>query len=182
MISRRQYASAQQRAADLLRKTRIALKEDELKRIEVADMGLSELDQSGVQILTLVDTEKIAVKLLTLFPHQTEPEHVHPQIGAYAGKEETIRCEWGELFLYGPGEPTPHPRGHPPQHRRKTYTVWKEYHLLPGDQITFQPGTPHWFQAGEQGCVLWSFSTKVVDTADVFTDPEVQRVTVIIED
>jgi len=182
MIKRQQFIEAQQHAAELIRKTKISVREDELKRIDVADMGLSELEQSGVQILTLVDTEKIAVKLLVLLPNQAEPEHLHPRIGEYAGKEETIRCEWGELYLYGPGERTPNPKGHPPQHRVHTYHVWHEYYLQPGDQVTFQPGTPHWFQAGNQGCVMWSFSTKAVDISDIFTDPEIQRATIIVED
>jgi D-lyxose ketol-isomerase len=182
MIHRKQYLEAQLRAADLIRKTGVHVREDELKRIDVADMGLSELEESGVQILTLVDTEKIAVKLLVLLPNQIEPEHLHPRIEEYPGKEETIRLEWGELYLYGPGEPTPNPRGCPPAHRRHTYTVWHEYWLRPGDQVTFEPGTPHWFQAGPEGAVMWSFSTKVIDVMDVFTDPEVKRTTVIIED
>lgn len=182
MITRKKFIEAQQRAAEMVRKTNISVREDELKQIDVVDMGLSELEQSGVQILTLVDTEKIAVKLLILFPNQTEPEHLHPRIGKYAGKEETIRCEWGEVFLYGPGDPTVVTQGNPPQNRLKTYTVWKEFHLLPGDQVTFQPNTRHWFQAGKQGCVIWSFSTKAIDISDIFTDPEIQRETIIVED
>ena len=144
-------------------------------------MGLSELEQSGVQILTLVDTDKIAVLVLVLLPHQTEPEHEHPRLDNYEGKEETIRCQWGELWLYGPGEPTPNPKGHPPEHRRHSYTVWHEYILCPGDEVTFPPHTPHWFQGGAQGAVAWSFSTKAVDVTDVFTDPDVQRETVIVD-
>lgn len=136
---------------------------------------------TGAQIVTLVNTDKIAAKLLVLFPHQTEPEHTHPRLGDYAGKEETVRCEWGELYLYGPGQPTPNPKGHPPAHRRNTYTVWHEYVLNPGEQITFQPGTPHWFQAGPEGVVMWSFSTKAIDVQDVFTDPDVRRETVILD-
>jgi D-lyxose ketol-isomerase len=182
MITHKSFVKAQRLAADMVRQTNITVREDELNRIDVVDFGLSELEKSGVQILTLVDTEKISVKLLILFPDQTEPEHLHPRIGEYAGKEETIRCEWGEVFLYGPGEPTLTPKGHPPRKRLSTYSVWKEYHLLPGDQITFQPNTRHWFQAGTQGCVIWSFSTKAIDISDVFTDKGIKRETKIIED
>jgi D-lyxose ketol-isomerase len=182
MIKRQQYQQAQQRAAELIRKTGVNIRAEELERIDVADLGLSELEESGVEILTLVDTEKIAVKLLVLFPNQIEPEHLHPQIEEYPGKEETIRCEWGVLYLYGPGEPTLHPRGCPPPHRRHTYTVWHEYILKPGDQVTFQPGIPHWFQAGSEGAVIWSFSTKVIDVKDEFTDPDVIRTTIVVDD
>ena len=179
MITSTQLESARKRAAEMLKQAGIVARPDELARIEVADMGLSELEQSGIQILTLVNSPQIAVKVLVSFPRQAEPEHMHPRLGDYPGKEETIRCEWGELYLYGPGEPTPNPRGHPPEHRRRTYTVWHEYVLYPGDQVTLSPGTRHWFQGGPEGAVFWSFSTKAIDVADVFTDPDVRRETVV---
>jgi D-lyxose ketol-isomerase len=182
MITRAELEAAQKRAREMIDRAGIVARPEELRKIEVADMGLSELEQSGVQILTLIDTDNIAVKALVLFPYQTEPEHMHPRLGDYEGKEETIRCEWGELYLYGPGEPTPNPTGRPPEHRKHTYTVWHEYVLRPGDQVTFPPGTPHWFQGGPEGAVIWSFSTKAVDLADVFTDPDVRRETMISDE
>jgi len=181
MITRAERESARQRAAAILARTGVTVRQDEIDKMEVADFGLSELEQSGAQIVTLVDTEQIAVKLLIMLPYQTEPEHTHPGVDAYAGKEETIRCEWGELYLYGPGAPTPDPKGHPPEHRRHTYTVWHEYILRPGDQVTFPPHTPHWFQGGPEGAVFWSFSTKATDKQDTFTDPDIQRVTVVVD-
>jgi len=179
MITCAELESARRRAVELLERAGIVARPDELVKIEVADFGLSELEQSGVQILTLVDTDRIAAKVLVSFPYQTEPEHTHPPLGDYPGKEETIRCEWGELYLYGPGEPTPDPKGCPPEHRRHTYTVWHEYVLHPGEQVTFPPNAPHWFQGGPEGAVFWSFSTKAIDVEDVFTDPDVCRETVI---
>lgn len=182
MITRSEQELARKRAAEILAKAGLAVRQDEIDQMEVADFGLGELQQSGAQIVTLVDTEKIAAKLLVLLPNQTEPEHKHPPLGDYPGKEETIRCEWGELYLYSPGEPTPNPKGHPTEHRRHTYTVWHESVLRPGDQITFRPNVPHWFQAGPEGAVIWSFSTKAIDVEDVFTDPDVQRETVVVDD
>lgn len=182
MIKRSEIRRIQQEAHALLAQTGLALNEDEIARMEVADFGLSEIRESGAQIVTLVDTAQIAAKLLVMLPWQCEPEHTHPTIGDYAGKEETIRCEWGTLFLYGPGETTPNPQGRPPAHRRHTYSVWHEHILKPGQQVTFRPGTPHWFQGGPEGCVFWSLSTKVIDANDVFTDPEVRRLTEIFED
>jgi D-lyxose ketol-isomerase len=181
MITRSEVESARKRSAEILARAGVVVRQDEIDQMEVADFGLGELEQSGVQILTLVDTEKIAAKLLVLLPHQTEPEHKHPRLGDYEGKEETIRCEWGELYLYGPGEPTPNPKGYPPEHRRHTYTMWHEYILRPGDQITFPPDIPHWFQGGPEGAVIWSFSTKALDVEDVFTDPDVRRETVVVD-
>lgn len=181
MITRSEFRQAQQRGAELLGKTGLAFRPDELAGIEVADFGLGELESSGAQILTLVNSEKIAAKLLVLTPGQALPEHAHPRLGSYAGKEETLRCAWGELYLYGPGAPTPEPKGRPPAHRQHTYTMWHETILRPGDQLTFEPNTPHWFQAGPAGAVVWSFSTKAVDVQDVFTDPEVARQTVVVD-
>ncbi len=182
MITRAESVQARARAVELLRKTGLVLRPDELASIEVADFGLGELESSGGQIVTLVNTDKIAVKLLALTPGQTLPEHAHPRLGDYEGKEETLRCAWGELYVYGPGEPTSCPRGRPPAHRRHTYTVWHETILHPGDQITFPPNTLHWFQAGPTGAVVWSFSTKAVDVQDVFTDAQIVRQTVIAEE
>lgn len=181
MITRAAFDSARRRAAQILAQTGLALRQEEIDAMEVADFGLSELEISGAQILTLVDTGKIAAKLLVLFPGQTEPEHTHMRIGDYAGKEETIRCAWGELYLYIPGEAQVAPRCQPPAHRRETYTVWHEVVLGPGEQVTLEPNTPHWFQGGPQGAVIWSFSTKAVDGKDVFTDPAIVRQTVIAD-
>jgi len=179
MITRAELESARQRAVVLLERAGIVVRSDELERIEVADMGLSELEQSGVQILTLVDTERIAAKVLVLLPYQIEPEHRHPRLGDYPGKEETIRCWWGELRLYTPGEPTPNPIAFPPAHRRQTYTVWHEHIMHPGDQVTIPPNELHWFQGGPEGTVIWSFSTKAIDVSDIFTDPDVRRMTLV---
>jgi D-lyxose ketol-isomerase len=181
MITKSEYESARQRAWDMLQQAGVPLSQAELDGMEVADFGLSELEVSGAQILTLADTDKIGIKLLVLFPGQTEPEHMHPRLGDYAGKEETIRCQWGELYLYEPGQASPSPRCAPPAHRRATYTVWHERILRPGDQLTHPPGTPHWFQAGPQGAVIWSISTKATDIADVFTDPTIVRKTHIVD-
>jgi D-lyxose ketol-isomerase len=166
----------------LLRKTGVVLTEDELSQIKVADFGLSELEQSGGQILTLVDTAEIAVKLIVLFPGQCLPEHRHPPLGDYPGKAETLRCEWGILYLCEEGDATPNSQARPPEHRQHTYTVWRESVLHPGNQRTMPPNTLHWFQSGPEGAVVWSFSSRATDVQDVFTDPDIQRQTVVVED
>jgi D-lyxose ketol-isomerase len=179
MITRAEFDAAREEAGRILSMAGVHVRPDELARMEVADFGLGELAQSGAQIVTLVDTEHIAAKLIVLLPGQTLPEHRHPPLGDYAGKSETVRCEWGEVYIYGPGEATAEPKGHPPAARRESYTMWHEYALQPGEQVSFAPDTPHWFQAGREGSVIWSFSTKAVDVQDIFTDPDVQRVTVV---
>ena len=87
MITREEYKAAQLKAARLINQTGIFLRKEELNKISVADFGLSDLDKFGAQILTLVDTQMIAAKLIAMVPHQTLPEHWHPRIGEYAGKE-----------------------------------------------------------------------------------------------
>ena len=124
MITRSAYQDAQRRAAELLRLTGVALTADELARIAVADFGLGELDLTGAQILTLLDSSEIAVKLIVLFPGQTLPEHRHPPLGSFPGKAETLRCELGTVTLYTEGEPVAHPVATPPVLRRARERQW----------------------------------------------------------
>ena len=142
---------------------------------------MSHLDVEGAQILSLVQTDRISVKLLALFPDQTLPEHWHPPIGTDPGKEETVRVVWGTVYFYIDG-PDNISRGFIPKGKEKVYTLRHELILKPGDQIICQPGEKHWFQAGKEAAVLYSFSTIARDILDGFTDPEVDRVTKITED
>ena len=66
--------------------------------------------------------------------------------------------------------------------KEDVYTLRHELILQPGDQLTFEPYEKHWFQAGPRGAVLFSFSTTVRDGLDGFTDPAIQRITVIKDD
>lgn len=181
MITRAQFDEAIRQATELFQRTGVSIRDDEYARMEVADFGLGEVGETGAQIITLIDTEQVAAKLIALLPNQTLPEHRHPRLGDYAGKAETVRCEWGVLFVCVPGEVTQNPQAHPPQHRRHTYTVWQEHVLHPGQQVTLEPNTLHWFQGGPEGAVAWSISTKAVDVQDIFTDPEISRTTQIAD-
>ena len=89
---------------------------------------------------------------------------------------------WGQLYLYTPGEPTAEVIASVPQHRKETYTVWHEHVLHPGQQVTLEPNQPHWFQGGPDGAVVWCFSTKAVDVEDIFTDPEIRRETIVVDE
>ena len=182
MITKQEQEAARRKAAALIVKSGLKIRPDEIEVMETADFGLGELAETGCQIVTLVNTERLVVKVLVLLAGQTLPEHRHPRLGDYEGKEETVRCEWGRVHVFTPGEVSGRPAvGTPPERRRHTYSAWQEHLLDPGEQITLLPGTAHWFQGGPEGAVFWSFTTRAVDLADIFSDPEVQRQTVVVD-
>jgi D-lyxose ketol-isomerase len=180
MISREEQQGARRRAAAMIRGAGIRITDPEADGIEVVDFGLSRLAQEGVQVLTLVQTERISVKVLALFPNQTEPEHWHPPVGSDPGKEETVRVISGTVFFYVPGEDS-FKEGFLLKGKEHCYTARHELVLRPGDQITLAPGIAHWFQARDEGAVMYSFSTIARDAMDQFTDKEIVRTTRIID-
>lgn len=179
MITRGQYQQTRLKTLAYFDKAGIVLTKEEKNNIEVADFGLNELESTGLEIITYVNTDRVCAKELVLFPGQTCPEHRHPPVEGEPGKEETFRCRWGQVYLYVPGEKTPNPKGKPPTGHEKWYTVWHEIVLKPGDQYTLPPNTLHWFQAGKDGAIVSEFSTKSRDESDVFTDPEIARLPVV---
>ena len=177
MISAKQYSEAVSKSVEMLKAAGIVITPEERDRFEVADFGLNDLEATGLEVLTYVNTARCCAKEIVMFPRQTCPEHWHPPVAGEAGKEETFRCRWGEVYLYVPGEPAPHPQARPPAGREDHYTVWHEIVLRPGEQYTLLPNTPHWFQAGDQGAVVSEFSTTSRDESDIFRDPDIQRET-----
>ncbi|MHC4593324.1 MAG: D-lyxose/D-mannose family sugar isomerase [Planctomycetota bacterium] len=178
MLTKSEYAAAQSRAASVIRESGISITDKETEKVEVADFGLSRLNKEGAQILTFVATDRIAVKVIVLFPNQTVPEHWHPRVGEDPGKEETVRVVSGTMRLYIPGADNMR-EGIVLTGKEDAYTVRHELILEPGAQITLQPGTKHWFQAAEDGAVVYSFSSVARDVLDGFTDPNIERVTQI---
>lgn len=179
MITEEELLQARKEAADLIRQAGIYISPAEEEKITAADFGLSRLRKEGVQILTLFETDRIAAKILVLFPYQTEPEHWHPAVGEDPGKEEIIRALWGDLYFYIPGEDNME-KGFLVEGKTSCYTMRHEVVMDKGDQLILPPGTKHWFQAGERGAVMYSFSTTVRDVMDQFSDPDIVRTTKII--
>jgi D-lyxose ketol-isomerase len=175
MITRQEYDRAVERARDMLSAAGIVLTPEESENIEVADFGLDDLERTGLEIITYVNTDRCCAKELVLFPGQTCPEHRHPPIDGRPGKEETFRCRRGEVFLYVPGTPADKPSCAPPVGSQDHYSVWHEIRLGPGEQYTIAPDTLHWFQAGPEGAVVSEFSTRSHDESDIFTDPRIAR-------
>jgi D-lyxose ketol-isomerase len=148
-------AEARERSAAMLVEAGIVLTPHERENIEVADFGLGQLDEIGLQIVVYLNTDRVCAKELVLFPHQRCPEHRHPPVEGQPGKEETFRVRRGAVHLHVVGA--------------------GEILLGPGDQYTVPPDTLHSFEAGDEGAIVSEFSTTSRDTLDVFTDPEIVR-------
>lgn len=177
MISARELIERRRQCMELFTRVSIVLTPAEKEAIEIADFGLGRFEETGLGVLVYVNTDRVCAKELAMLPRQTCPEHRHPDVRGRPGKEETFRCRFGSVYLYVPGPATASPGARPPHGREKTYTVFHEVRLLPGEQYTLSPDTLHWFQAGPQGAVVSEFSTTSTDEADVFTDPEIRRTT-----
>ena len=175
MVSLEKCSKIKKAVIDILDKNKIALTDIEKENIEVADFELNDIDNTGLQIVTYINTERVCAKELVLFSNQTCPEHRHPAVNGLPGKEETFRCRAGIVYIYVPGKPTQKPNCKPPAGAEDYYTVWHEIILKPGEQYTLMPDTLHWFQAGKDGAIISEFSTKSVDSADIFTDPNIVR-------
>jgi D-lyxose ketol-isomerase len=158
VITAAEQREAREYAARELEAAGIVLAAAERESIEVADFGLSRLRETGLMLLVYVNTDRYCAKELVLYPGQTCPEHRHPPFDGGPGKEETFRCRRGLVHLNVAG---------------------RELVLGPGDQHTIPPDTPHWFRAGPEGAVVTEFSSASRDELDVFTDPRVERATVV---
>lgn len=181
MINKKDYSEAVKNACRYFKRAGIVITPQEEQRIEVADFGLGRLKEIGLQILTYVNTERVCAKELVLTPGQICPEHRHPSVNGKPGKEETFRCRWGTVYLYVEGKPVTEPKGKVPEDKGASFTVWHEIVLEPGQQYTLSPDTLHWFQGGAKGAVVSEFSTRSTDEADIFTDVQIQRSTIITE-
>ena len=173
----------QRRAAAVktLRAANVVVTPAEASALEIADFGLDRFEQFGLAILVYVNTERCCAKELVMLPGQLCPEHRHPPLEGEPGKEETFRVRAGEVDLFLPGHKKDSDEKasalrHVPADKHGAMTVFRRVHLAPGDQYTLKPNTPHWFVAGSQGAVVSEFSTRSRDEADIFTDPEIQRV------
>lgn len=179
MLARKEFKRRQQQVLKLFQKAGIVITKSEKAKIEIADFGLGQFEQTGLGLLVYVNTRRSCAKELALLPRQTCPEHRHPPSASKPGKEETFRCRWGKLLLYVPGTPAKKIKAIVPRGREKTYTVRHEIVLNPGEQYTLRPNSLHWFQSGEKGAVVSEFSTSSTDKNDIFTDKDIQRITKI---
>lgn len=169
------YEKAVARAREYYKKAGITVLDSE--EIEVADFGLGDLENIGLELCVYVNTERVCAKEMVLFPNQACPEHKHIETNGKEGKEETFRCRYGKVYLYVAGEgkkeniSTSLPKFET--------SVYHEIILNPGEQYTIMPETWHWFKASEDGAVISEFSTRSTDETDVFTDERIVRQAVV---
>jgi D-lyxose ketol-isomerase len=170
-----EYKKLQEKAYEYYRKANIIITDKEKETIEVADFGLNDIENTGLQLVIYINTPRVCSKEMVIFPRQTCPEHRHPEINGKEGKEETFRCRYGKVYLYVEGKETTNRKCNPPKKDEKYYTVFHEIELNPGEQYTITPNTLHWFQAGEEGAVVSEFSTTSYDEYDIFTNVRINR-------
>ena len=132
MLTRKELGEARGRAAEIFVHAGIALTDAERSAIEIADFGLSKLEETGLEIVVYVNTERVAAKELAMFPRQICPEHRHPPFDGTPGKEETFRCRAGTVYVYTEGEPAAHPHARVPADG--TFTAWHEIVLRAGER------------------------------------------------
>lgn len=159
-----------EKALQLYEKANIVLTDKEKTNLEIADLGLNDLEHIGLALITYINTQRCCAKEMVLLPNQTCPEHRHPDIDGNCGKEETFRCRWGQVYLYVEGE-----KNCSVQPPNGVFTVFHEIVLNPGEQHTIYPNTLHWFKAGPTGAVISEFSTHSSDETDIFSDPRIVR-------
>ena len=168
---------ARLKAVAYFEKADIYLSEDEKLNLEIADMGLGNLETIGLQVHIYVVSDRYSAKEMVLLPGQICPEQRHPPYENEPGKEETFRIRYGELYLYTEGEPVPpgEMKAKIPAGKEGTFTVFHEIILRKGDQYTIPPNTTHWICGGPDGCVLSEFASRNTDDIDIYTDPAVSR-------
>jgi D-lyxose ketol-isomerase len=182
MLTRSLVQQTRIRTGEMLARLCIVLTPQEQENIEVVELGLGELERTGLQIVVYVNTDRYCAKELVLFPRQTCPQHRHPPVGSDPGKMETFRCRWGKVWLYVEGGPGGIMHAHVPSGSEPYYTVFHEIELNPGEQYTIPPDTWHWFQAGDEGAIVSEFSSTSRDEFDIFIDPRIKRIPEIVED
>jgi D-lyxose ketol-isomerase len=164
----------------MLARAGLAITPAELARIEVADFGLADLERTGLQLLTYVNTDRYCAKELMLFPGTdlVPSIAIRPSAASLARWRRSAaagaRCISSSRGFRRRPTPRVRQRG-----VEAYYTVFHELLLLPGDQYTIPPDTLHWFQAGAEGALVSEFSSTSRDELDVFTDPRIVRIPIV---
>jgi len=166
---------AKKKAIEIYDKSKIVIRKEEFKNLEITDFGLNDFYNIGITVLIYINTMRVCAKEISLLPYQICPQHKHPDKVKLLGKEETFRCRWGEVYLYLEGPETKKRRAKIPDKYKDRFTVFNEVILKPGDQYKLEPNIYHWFQGGPEGAVLSEFSSHSDDKSDIFFDRSINR-------
>src|ERR1700722_3496487 len=101
----------QKKYLELYEKAGIFLTRKEKQNVGLGSYWLEMPDAIGSGCVTYFNTKRCCARELVMLPWQTIPEHRHPPVGDYPGKEETFRCRWGSVYLYVEGKKTGKIRG-----------------------------------------------------------------------
>ena len=71
MISKEIFEEGRKKALEFFKKANVIITEEEKGHIEVADFGLGDLWNTGLEILTYVNTDRVCAKELVLTPFDT---------------------------------------------------------------------------------------------------------------
>jgi D-lyxose ketol-isomerase len=148
----------------------------------VTDFGLGHFDKFGLVLVNLTEENEYCEKLMYARKGMTTPCHYHKK------KKEDIIVRNGKLAVQvWSGDPSNSSEG-------KTFSLKingipsKIYSgdilsLESGQRVTLEPGIYHEFYSLSEECIIGEVSTANDDLHDnFFTDPDVGRFSVIIED
>ncbi len=163
-----EYSDARQEAAIHVPECWHLCHREEEERISVTDFELGDLRKEGAQILEWLNTSRIAVRLIALFPFQTLPEHFHRKTRTDPGKKNRSACI-RHCLCYVPGEDNM-TYGTVPRFQEEHYTVRHEIALNPAIPIRSNPVLSIGFrQAGMRGHV--HIQQRRQRRNNVFTNP-----------
>ncbi|MGI6512587.1 MAG: D-lyxose/D-mannose family sugar isomerase [Catenisphaera adipataccumulans] len=167
------------RVKEIYKKSKIAFTPEELANIDYAGYGLDNVEEEGLNLIVYYNGDKYCAKEMALLPGQACPQHTHPDIEGREGKQETLRCRWGVVYVYyDDGTPLDESKIHTsvPSKNKQYYTAGHEVILHPGEQFTMMPRVAHWFKAGDDGAVISEFSTPSFDEFDTYENPAIKRI------
>ena len=178
MITIDQKNQYQKKASFLFNNANISTTKQQIESIEIADFNLSDFEKIGLSIFKKNKLKDKFIKEIAILPNQTCPQHMHPIVSNNTGKEETLICRWGVLYLYVNGQKN-NIKARIPKGKDETFTVFNEIILYPNDKYTILPETWHWFQAADNGAVVTSISNITTESKDIFKDLKISRFTKI---
>lgn len=136
-MDKKEFERIKAKVLELFAKANVILTDLEKESIEIADFGLNKIKDTGLQLITYVNTEKVCAKELALLPYQTCPEHKHPPRGFDDGKEETFRCRYGTVYLYVEGEATKNRTMNPQREMKNTIRPLKKSFCIRGNNAQY---------------------------------------------